>query len=38
MIELPFIVGKKTKWISGINENTTCKVSFLVGFDKIYYF
>jgi len=25
MIELPFFIGKKTKWISGINEFTTCK-------------
>ena len=28
MIELPFLIGKKTKWISGISEETTCRVSF----------
>ena len=26
LLELPFHIGKKTKWISGINETTTCKV------------
>merc|ERR1712242_69478 len=25
MIELPFQIGRKTKWVHGINENTTCK-------------
>ena len=29
MIELPFQIGRKTKWVHGINDNTTCKVGKL---------
>ena len=27
MAEVPVRVGKRTKWISGLTEKTTCKVS-----------
>ena len=30
MLELPFQIGRKTKWVHGINENTTCKVGSLI--------